>query len=70
MYLKVFQKFNKERGLEQKSLNMYISVLRKFFDYLIEEEVIVGKNPALSIRLSRAKDVNDIEVFINEEIKS
>ena len=69
VHVKAFQKFNKERGLKQKSLNMYVSALRKFFDYLIEEEVIVGKNPAHSIKLSRAKDVKDIEVFTKEEIK-
>ena len=57
-HLKVFQKFNKERGLKQKSLNMYVSALRKFFDYLLEEEVIGGKNPAYSIKSSRPRDIN------------
>lgn len=69
VHVKAFQKFNKERGLKQKSLNMYVSALRKFFDYLIEEEVIVGKNPAHSIKLSRAKDVKDIEIFTQEEMR-
>ena len=69
LHLKAFHKFNKERGLKQKSLNMYVSALRKFFDYLIEEEVIVGKNPASVIKLSRARDIKDIEIFTNEEIK-
>ena len=31
-HLKSFQKFNRERGLKQKSLNMYISALRKIFN--------------------------------------
>lgn len=69
VHIKAFQKFNKDRGLKQKSLNMYVSALRKFFDYLIEEEIITGKNPAYSVKLSRAKDIKDIEIFTNEEIK-
>ena len=68
-HLKVFQKFNKERGLKQKSLNMYVSALRKFFDYLLEEKVIGGKNPAYSIKSSRPRDIKDIEIFTKDEIK-
>jgi integrase/recombinase XerD len=68
LHLKAYQKFNKERGLKTKSLNSHISALRKFFDYLIEEEIIT-KNPALSIKLQRAKDIKAIEVFTKEEIK-
>ena len=53
-HLKAFQKFNKERGLRQKSLNMYISSLRKFFNFLIEEEIIQTKKPANSLKLSKS----------------
>ena len=61
-HLKAFQKFNKERELRQKSLNTYISSLRKFFNFLIEEEIIQTKNPDNSLKLSKAKDIRSIEM--------
>ena len=36
--------------------------------YLIDEQII-KKNPAMSIKLERAKDKKIIEVFTNEEVK-
>lgn len=66
--IKSFHQFNKERGLKQKTLNAYISALRGMFNYLIEEQII-KKNPAMSIKLERAKDKKIIEVFTNEEVK-
>ena len=53
-HLKAFQKFNKERGLRQKNLNMYISSLRKFFNFLIEEEIIQTKKTANSLKPSKS----------------
>ena len=53
-HLKAFQRFNKERGLRQKKLNMYISSLRKFFNFLIEEEIIQTKKPANSLKPSKS----------------
>lgn len=38
------------------------------FNYLIDEQII-KKNPAMSIKLERAKDKKIIEVFTNEEVK-
>lgn len=35
-HVKAYQKFNKERGLKQKTLNMHVSPLRKIFSYLID----------------------------------
>ena len=66
--IKSFHQFNKERGLKQKTLNAYISALRGMFNYLIDEQII-KKNPAMSIKLERAKDKKIIEVFTNEEVK-
>lgn len=68
-HLKAFQRFNKERGLRQKSLNMYISSLRKFFNFLIEEEIIETKNLANSLKLSKVKDIKSIDIFTSDEIK-
>lgn len=62
--IKLFHQFNKERGLKQKTLNTYISALRGMFNYLIDEQII-KKNPAMSIKLERAKDKKIIEVFTN-----
>jgi integrase/recombinase XerD len=45
-------------------LNAYISALRGMFNYLIDEQII-KKNPAVSIKLERAKDKKIIEVFTN-----
>lgn len=49
-------------------MNTYISALRGMFNYLIDEQII-KKNPAMSIKLERAKDKKIIEVFTNEEVK-
>ena len=38
------------------------------FNYLIDEQII-KKNPAMSIKLERAKDKKIIEVFTNQEVK-
>lgn len=38
--IKSFNWYNKERGLKQKTLNAYISVLRGMFNYLIDEQII------------------------------
>ncbi|MBC8630768.1 tyrosine-type recombinase/integrase [[Eubacterium] tenue] len=66
--IKSFHQFSKEGGLKQKTLNAYISALRGMFNYLIDEQII-KKNPAMSIKLERAKDKKIIEVFTNEEVK-
>lgn len=43
VHIKGFAKFNKDRGLKQKTQNSYISSIRALYEYLIEEE-IVSKN--------------------------
>lgn len=66
--IKSFHQFNKERGLKQKTLNTYISALRGMFNYLIDEEII-NNNPAMSVKLERAKDKKNIEIFTKDEVK-
>lgn len=43
IHIKGFAKFNKDRGLKQKTQNGYISSLRALYTYVVEEE-IVSKN--------------------------
>lgn len=66
--IKSFQQFNKDRGLKQKTLNAYISALRGMFNYLIDEQII-EKNPAMVIKLEKAKDKKTIEIFTKDEVK-
>ena len=58
--IKSFHQFNKERGLKQKTLNAYISALRGMFNYLIDEHII-KTNPAMTVKLEKAKDTKTIE---------
>ena len=62
--IKNFHRFNKDRGLKQKNQNSYISALRSLFNYAVEEEII-NKNPAMAVKLQKAKDKKTIEIFIN-----
>lgn len=68
VHIKGFAKFNKDRGLKQKTQNGYISAVRELYSYMIEEE-IVTKNLGYSVKLINAIDKKEIEVFTNEEIK-
>ena len=65
--IKNFHRFNKDRGLKQKTQNSYISALRSLFNYAVEEEII-NKNPAMAVKLQKAKDKKTIEIFTKEEI--
>ena len=66
--IKAFHQFNKDRGLKQKTLNSYISAIRGMFKYLIDEQIVTN-NPAMSVKLERAKDKKIIEVFTKDEVK-
>ncbi|SCI13162.1 Tyrosine recombinase XerD [uncultured Clostridium sp.] len=68
VHIKGFAKFNKDRGLKQKTQNSYISSIRALYEYLIEED-IVNKNLGLSVKLVNATDKKEIEVFTKDEIK-
>ncbi|MDL0277815.1 phage integrase SAM-like domain-containing protein, partial [Clostridioides difficile] len=68
IHIKGFAKFNKDRGLKQKTQNIYISAIRALYTYLIEEEMVT-KNLGFSVKLLNATDKKEIEVFTNEEIK-
>lgn len=68
IHIKGFAKFNKDRGLKQKTQNSYISSIRALYEYLIEED-IVSKNLGLSVKLVNANDKKEIEVFTKDEIK-
>ena len=68
IHIKGFAKFNKERGLKQKTQNGYISAIRALYTYLVEED-IVSKNLGFSVKLVNANDKKEIEVFTKEEIK-
>ena len=68
IHIKGFAKFNKERGLKQKTQNGYISSIRALYAYLVEEE-IVAKNLGYTVKLVNATDKKDIEVFTKDEIK-
>lgn len=68
VHIKGFAKFNKDRGLKQKTQNGYISAVRALYSYMIEEE-IVTKNLGYSVKLVNATDKKEIEVFTSEEIK-
>lgn len=67
VHIKGFAKFNKDRGLKQKTQNGYISAVRALYSYMIEE--IVTKNLGYSVKLVNATDKKEIEVFTSEEIK-
>jgi integrase/recombinase XerD len=66
--VKAFTIFNKERGLKQKSQNIYVTSIRALYSYLIEEEIVM-KSLGYSVKLLNAKDKKDIEIFTNDEIK-
>ncbi|MEG0181200.1 MAG: tyrosine-type recombinase/integrase [Romboutsia sp.] len=66
--IKSFHQFNKDRGLKQKTLNAYISALRGMFNYLVDEHII-KTNPAMAVKLQKAKDKKTIEVFTNDEVR-
>lgn len=66
--IKSFHQFNKDRGLKQKTLNAYTSALRGMFNYLIDEHII-KTNPAMAVKLQKAKDKKTIEVFTNDEVR-
>lgn len=68
IHIKGFAKFNKERGLKQKTQNGYISAIRALYTYLVDEE-IVSKNLGFSVKLVNATDKKEIEVFTKDEIK-
>lgn len=68
IHIKGFAKFNKDRGLKQKTQNGYISSIRALYSYLVNEE-IVAKNLGYSVKLVNATDKKEIEVFTKEEIK-
>lgn len=68
IHIKGFAKFNKERGLKQKTQNGYISAIRALYTYLVEEE-IVPKNLGFAVKLVNANDKKEIEVFTKDEIK-
>lgn len=68
IHVKGFAKFNKDRGLKQKTQNGYISSIRAFYSYLVEEE-IATKNLGHSVKLVNATDKKEIEVFTMDEIK-
>ena len=67
VHIKGFAKFNKDRGLKQKTQNRYISAVRALYSYMIEE--IVTKNLGYLVKLVNATDKKEIEVFMSEEIK-
>ncbi|MFR6016457.1 MAG: site-specific integrase [Paraclostridium sordellii] len=69
VHIKGFAKFNKDRGLKQKTQSGYISAVRALYSYMIEEE-IVTKNLGYSVKLVNATDKKEIDVFTSEEIKS
>lgn len=68
VYVKVFVKFNKDRGWKQKTQNSYISTIRLFYLFLIKEN-IVDKNLGYSVKSKKAREQREIEVFTNEEMK-
>ncbi|CEP39685.1 tyrosine-type recombinase/integrase [Paraclostridium sordellii] len=68
VHIKGFAKFNKDRGLKQKTQNGYISAVRALYSYMIEEE-IVTKNLGYSVKLVNATDKKEIDIFTSEEIK-
>lgn len=49
-HIKGFAKFNKDRGLKQKTQNGYISSIRALYSYLVNEE-IVSKNLGYTVKL-------------------
>ena len=67
VYVKVFVKFNKDRGWKQKTQNSYISTIRLFYLFLIKEN-IVDKNLGYSVKSKKAREQREIEVFTNEEM--
>lgn len=68
VYVKVFVKFNKDRGWKQKTQNSYISTIRLFYLFLIKGN-IVDKNLGYSVKSKKAREQREIEVFTNEEMK-
>lgn len=68
IHIKGFAKFNKDRGLKQKTQNGYISSIRAMYSYLVDED-IVHKNLGYSVKLVNATDKKEIEVFTSDEIK-
>lgn len=68
VHIKGFAKFNKDRGLKQKTQNGYISSVRALYTYLVDEEV-VPKNLGFAVKLVNASDKKEIEVFTKDEIK-
>ncbi len=68
VHIKGFAKFNKDRGLKQKTQNGYISSVRALYTYLVDEEV-VPKNLGFAVKLVNASDKKEIEVFTKAEIK-
>ncbi|MGL6120681.1 MAG: tyrosine-type recombinase/integrase [Fusobacteriaceae bacterium] len=68
IHIKEFAKFNKDRGLKQKSQNGYVSSIRALYTYLVDEE-IVSKNLGFAVKLVNANDKKEIEVFTKDEIK-
>lgn len=68
VHVKAFVKFNKDRGVKQKTQNSYISAIRLFYSFLIKEN-IVDKNLGYSVKSKKATDQREIEIFTNEEMK-
>lgn len=54
IHIKVFAKFNKDRGVRQKTQNGYISAIRALYSYMLEE--IVVKNLGYFVKLINATD--------------
>ena len=68
VHVKAFVKFNKERGVKQKTQNSYISAIRLFYSFLVKEN-IVDKNLGYVVTTKKATDQREIEIFTNEEMK-
>ena len=68
VHIKAFVKFNKDRGIKQKTQNSYVSCIRAFYSFLIRED-IVEKNLGYTVKLKKATDQKEIEIFTNEEMK-
>lgn len=55
IHIKEFVKFNKDRGLKQKTQNGYISSIRALYTYLVNEE-IAPKNLGFAVKLVNESD--------------
>ena len=52
--LLLFQKYSQQQGRSQKTINQYVTVIRHYYDYLIEQGK-VASNPALNVEVKGIK---------------